>query len=227
VLRAAAIAVLLLTPLRASAGPWTKTLEQAGITDPRIFAAFDAVKRADFLPDGEKSKELEDRPLLIGEGQTTSQPSLIALMIQQLQLPRDCRVLEVGTGSGYQTALLARICREVYTVEIVAPLAERAKKRLEELGVKNVRLRVGDGYEGWPDAAPFDGITVGAGAEKVPQPLVKQLTKDGRLVIPTGKRDALELLVVRSDGSFERSIPVRFVPLTGPRADRDRVEVGR
>ena len=207
----------------AHAGPWTATLKAQGITDPRVFAAFDAVRRADYLPDDVKARELEDRPLPIGEGQTTSQPSLIALMIQQLQLPKDCVVLEVGTGSGYQTALLGHICREVYSIEIVAPLAERAKQRLEQQGVKNVHVKAGDGYAGWPEAAPFDGITVGAGAAKIPEPLVKQLKKTGRLVIPAGAQDDLSLQIVRGDGKAERSIPVRFVPLTGTPAERDRV----
>jgi protein-L-isoaspartate(D-aspartate) O-methyltransferase len=187
-----------------------------------VLAAFDAVKRSDFLPDNVRAQEMEDRPLPIGEDQTTSQPSLIAMMIQELRLPKDCKVLEVGTGSGYQTALLAHMCREVYSVEIVPSLAERAKRRLQELGVKNAHVKAGDGYEGWPEAAPFDGITVGAGAAKIPAPLVKQLKKTGRLVIPAGKQDELMLQVVRSDGSTEHLIPVRFVPLTGTKADQDR-----
>lgn len=220
----APLLIALLAGFGASAGPWTKTLQAQGVTDPRVLAAFDAVKRADYLPEELKGRELEDRPLPIGEGQTTSQPSLIGLMIQQLQLPRDCVVLEVGTGSGYQTALLAQLCREVYSIEIVAPLAERAKQRLAANGVKNAHVKAGDGYQGWPEHAPFDGITVGAGAAKVPQPLVRQLKpKTGRLVIPAGEQDELSLQVVRSDGKIERSIPVRFVPLTGTPAERDRV----
>jgi protein-L-isoaspartate(D-aspartate) O-methyltransferase len=216
-------AVFLLIGSAAHAEGWAARLKEHGITDPRIFAAFDAVNRADFLPLTQKPFAMEDRPLPIGEDQTTSQPTLIALMIQQLELPKSCRVLEVGTGSGYQTALLAHICAEVYSIEIVAPLAQRAAKRLQELGVKNAHVKAGDGYLGWPEHAPFDGVTVGAGAEKIPQPLVKQLAKHGHLVIPAGPPDDLQLLVVRSDGSRELSIPVRFVPLTGPNADRDRV----
>ena len=212
-----------LTSLAAHAGPWTKTLQAQGVTDARVLAAFDVVRRADFLPDDVKGRELEDRPLPIGEGQTTSQPSLIALMIQQLQLPKDCVVLEVGTGSGYQTALLAQLCREVYSVEIVTPLAERAKQRLAAAGVKNAHVKAGDGDQGWPEHAPFDGITVGAGAAKIPQPLVQQLKKSGRLVIPAGPQDDLSLQVVRADGKIERSLPVRFVPLTGTPAERDRL----
>ncbi len=205
------------------AGPWTKTLQAQGITDPRVLAAFDAVRRADYLPEDMKAREMEDRPLPIGDGQTTSQPSLIAMMIQQLQLPKDCKVLEIGTGSGYQTALLAHMCREVYSIEIVAPLAERAKQRLAQQGVKNAHVKAGDGYQGWPEAAPFDGITVGAGAAKIPQPLVQQLEKkNGRMVIPAGEQEELSLQIVRADGKIERSIPVRFVPLTGTPAERDR-----
>lgn len=217
------VLIALLASFGAAAGPWTKTLQAQGITDPRVLAAFDAVKRADYLPDDLKGREMEDRPLPIGDGQTTSQPSLIALMIQQLQLPKDCVVLEVGTGSGYQTALLAQLCREVYSIEIVATLADRAKQRLEANGVKNAYVKAGDGYLGWPEHAPFDGITVGAGAAKIPRPLVQQLKKTGRLVIPAGEQDDLTLQVVRADGKIERSIPVRFVPLTGTPAERDRV----
>ena len=217
------VLIALLASFGAAAGPWTKTLQAQGVTDARVLAAFDAVKRADYLPDDQKRYEMDDRPLPIGDGQTTSQPSLIAMMIQQLQLPKDCVVLEIGTGSGYQTALLAHLCREVYSIEIVAPLAERAKQRLAANGVRNVRVKAGDGYQGWPEAAPFDGITVGAGAAKIPQPLVQQLKKTGRLVIPAGEQDELSLQVVRGDGKVERSIPVRFVPLTGTPAERDRV----
>jgi protein-L-isoaspartate(D-aspartate) O-methyltransferase len=222
--RRRSLLLLLVTmlPAAASAGPWTRVLRAHGITDPRVLQAFDQVRRADFLPDAVKHREYEDAALPIGDDQTTSQPSLIALMIQQMQLPEECRVLEVGTGSGYQTALLARICREVYSIEIVPSLGRRAASTLAALGYKNAHVRVGDGYAGWPDAAPFDGITVGAGAEAVPKPLVKQLAPEGRLVIPVGPDDGLKLLIVRADGSTESSIPVRFVPLTGPNAEGDR-----
>jgi protein-L-isoaspartate(D-aspartate) O-methyltransferase len=201
-------------------------LEQAGVTDARVVQAMEKVRRADFLPGAQQRRALEDRPLPIGHEQTTSQPSLIARMLQAMRLAPGCRVLEVGTGSGYQTALLAELCQEVYSVEIVAPLAQRASERLAALGYRNAHVKAGDGYQGWPEHAPFDGITVGAGAARVPQPLVEQLAPGGRLVIPVEESGATYVLVVtkHDDGttSSERTLPVRFVPLTGEAAERDR-----
>ncbi|HZA13809.1 MAG TPA: protein-L-isoaspartate(D-aspartate) O-methyltransferase, partial [Myxococcaceae bacterium] len=174
----------------------------------------------------QKAREFQDRPLPIGHEQTTSQPSLIALMIQAMRLQPGCRVLEVGTGSGYQTALLAELCREVYSIEIIAPLAERSSSVLTALGYRNARVKAGDGYLGWPERAPFDGIVVGAGAPRVPQPLVDQLAPGAKLVIPVGRGRDMHLLIVtkKPDGSTntERSFPVAFVPLTGENAERDR-----
>jgi protein-L-isoaspartate(D-aspartate) O-methyltransferase len=205
---------------------WRATLESAGVTDARILQVMDKVSRAEFLPPEQRAREFQDRPLPIGHGQTTSQPSLIALMIQAMKLRPGCRVLEVGTGSGYQTALLAELCREVYSIEIIPPLAERAGKLLSALGYRNAHVKSGDGYLGWPERAPFDGIVVGAGAPRVPQPLVDQLAPGAKLVIPVeGGRDAHLLIVTKKpDGSTttERSFPVAFVPLTGENADRDR-----
>jgi protein-L-isoaspartate(D-aspartate) O-methyltransferase len=205
---------------------WRRTLESAGVTDARVIDAMEKVRRADFLPEEQKSLEMRDRPLPIGHGQTTSQPSLIALMIEALRLRPGCRVLEVGTGSGYQTALLAELCPEVYSIEIVPPLAERAAKALAALGYRNAHVKTGDGYVGWPEHAPFDGIVVSAGAPGVPKPLVDQLSRGGRLVIPVEQGREMYLLEVtkNADGSTrtERSFPVAFVPLTGENADRDR-----
>jgi protein-L-isoaspartate(D-aspartate) O-methyltransferase len=195
--------------------------------DPRIDRAFAEVHREDFLPDAQKPHAGEDHPLPIGEGQTTSQPSLIGQMIELMHLPKDCRVLEIGTGSGFQTALLAKICPEVYSVEIVPSLAATAAKRLAALGFKNASVKAGDGYAGWAEHAPFDGIVVSAGAAKVPAPLLKQLKPSGRLVIPIGKPDEMTLWVVTADGKIERSIPVRFVPLTGDSAEKDRAAPAR
>jgi protein-L-isoaspartate(D-aspartate) O-methyltransferase len=143
-----------------------------------------------------------------------------------MRLQPGCRVLEVGTGSGYQTALLAELCQEVRSIEIIAPLAERAGRTLVALGYRNAHVKAGDGYLGWPQHAPFDGIVVSAGAPRVPQPLVDQLARGGRIVIPVEQGAETYLLVVikNPDGSTrtERSLPVAFVPLTGENADRDR-----
>jgi protein-L-isoaspartate(D-aspartate) O-methyltransferase len=215
----------------AEAPSWRPVLREHGIADGRILSAMEKVRRADFLPDDVKAQEFEDHPLLIGYDQTTSQPSLIALMIQVLGLKPGCRVLEVGTGSGYQTALLGELCAEVSSIDIVEPLATRAGKRLSGLGYKNVKVKAGDGYLGWPERAPFDGIVVSAGAPKIPEPLVEQLKPGGKLVIPVGPPEKTRLLIVvkNADGTrtTEESIPVRFVPLTGKNADRDRASLPR
>jgi len=205
---------------------WTPLIRALGVKDERVTRAMEKVRRADFLPESVRDEEYQDRPLPIGYGQTTSQPSLIAMMVDALKLQPGCNVLEVGTGSGYQTALLAELCAKVASIEIVAPLAERARTRLRELGYRNVDVKAGDGYLGWPEHAPFDGIVVSAGAPKVPPPLVKQLKIGGRMIIPVGQGDSLRLQILtkRADGSYatEDSLPVSFVPLTGDHADRDR-----
>lgn len=210
----------------AGEGPWTRQLARAGVTDQRIVAAMAKVDRADYLPPYERPWSLDDRPLYIGHGQTTSQPTLIAQMIQAMALKPGCRVLEVGTGSGYQTALLAELCAEVYSVEIVEPLAQRAAKLLAQKGYANAHVKAGDGYLGWPEAAPFDAVVVCASAPDLPRPLLDQLAPGGRLVIPVGEDTYGELEVVTrpADGGLRRQglMPVLFVPLTGPRAARDR-----
>lgn len=188
------------------------------IKDHRVLQAMGAISRTDFLPERSKPHAGEDRPLEIGEGQTTSQPSLIAWTLEQLHLKPSSRVLEVGTGCGYQTALLSVLCAEVYSVEIVEPLARQAAAALD--GFKNVHLKVGDGYLGWPEAAPFDAIVVAAGVRSVPQPLLEQLTPRGRMIIPIGDLGEMYLVLVKKteEGAVTQDplLPVLFVPFTGP-----------
>lgn len=204
-----------------------RQLAARGIDDRRVLEAMRRVPRHRFVPLSEAPAAYQDRPLPIGHGQTISQPYIVALMTQ-LALPApDDRVLEIGTGSGYQAAVLSRLAGEVYTIEIVAPLAQEAARVLHELDYDNVTVRAGDGYGGWPDKAPFDVIVVTAAPERIPQPLLDQLKPGGRLVAPVGPAGATqELRVVekRADGSLHtvRAIPVRFVPFTGEAAERDR-----
>ena len=202
---------------------WKKALSRLGVHDERVLAAMNKVRRGDYLPWEVQWHEADDRPLAIGYGQTTSQPSLIAEMVEALKLSPEARVLEIGTGCGYQTALLAELYAEVYSIEVVEPLALRARTRLAKHGY-DVHVRVGDGYLGWPEAAPFDGIVVCASAPRIPQPLVDQLKPVGRLVIPVG--EALERVTRSPQGAIEVEdlLPVTFVPLTGALASRDRAE---
>jgi protein-L-isoaspartate(D-aspartate) O-methyltransferase len=185
----------------------------------QVLAAVGKVERHRFVPPEQAAYAYEDRPLSIGHGQTISQPFMVALMTQLLE-PRPTDVmLEVGTGSGYQAALLAECVARVYTIEIVAPLGEQARTLLAELGYRNVEVRVGDGYRGWPEAAPFDGIVVTAAPEHIPQPLLDQLKPGGRMVIPVGPQwPGQQLLLVRksADGrtATRNMLDVRFVPLT-------------
>ncbi len=184
-----------------------------------VRAALLRVPRHRFVPPSVVDAAYVDRPLPIGMGQTISQPTIVALMTELAGPRPDARVLEVGTGSGYQAAILADCFARVYTIEIVAPLGERARALLSELGYRNVDVRIGDGYKGWPDAAPFDAIVVTAAPDHVPQPLVEQLKPDGRIVIPVGREGGVQqLLVITKDRDgravTRRTIPVRFVPLT-------------
>jgi protein-L-isoaspartate(D-aspartate) O-methyltransferase len=191
-----------------------------GIRDPAVLGAMRAVPRHEFVPDDIQSYAYDDRPLPIGLDQTISQPYIVAAMTELIQPKPDHVVLEIGTGSGYQAAVLAKIVRRVYSVEIIPELGDTARERLERLGYTNVSVLVGDGYQGWPLHAPFDGILVTCGAEEVPPPLLQQLKPGGRMVIPVGPTlnvQSLMLIEKRSDGSIssEDVMPVRFVPLTG------------
>jgi protein-L-isoaspartate(D-aspartate) O-methyltransferase len=191
------------------------------VRDPLVLAAMRNVPRHRFVPDELQDAAYDDRPLPIGYGQTISQPYIVAFMTQVLGLKRGDRVLEIGTGSGYQAAVLAEITPEVYTIEIIQQLADEAAERLAALRYVTVRTRAGDGYYGWEEAAPFDAIIVTAAAGHVPPPLVKQLAPGGRLVIPVGGVYEVQvLLLVTKDekGNVQpprQLLPVRFVPLTG------------
>ena len=198
----------------------TANVTKRPVLASRTMAALAAVPRHRFVPAGLAHDAYDNRPLPIGHGQTISQPFIVALMSDLAAVGPDDAVLEVGTGSGYQAAVLAQLARKVYSVEIVEPLGREAAARLSALGYANVEVTVGDGYRGRPDRAPFDAIVVTAGAPRVPQPLVDQLKPGGRLVIPVDGSlgQELVLLVKRDDGTLARTVvlPVRFVPLTGP-----------
>ena len=187
------------------------------ITDPRVVRAMRRVPRDRFVPPEHRQRAYEDRPLPIGFRQTISQPYIVAYMTQALQLTPDAKVLEVGTGSGYQAAVLAELAAAVYSIEIVTQLAERARDTLAQLGYANVQVRQGDGYAGWPEQAPFDAIMVTAAPDHVPQPLVDQLAIGGRLIIPVGQnRQTLTILTRTEDGvEQDTTLPVLFVPMTG------------
>jgi protein-L-isoaspartate(D-aspartate) O-methyltransferase len=188
-----------------------------GVRDPKTLAAMRKVARHLFVPPASVSQAYEDYPLPIGHGQTISQPYIVGFMTEALGLKGGETVLEVGTGSGYQAAVLAEIAARVHTIEIVAPLAEEAGARLQRLGYANVEVKAGDGYQGWPEAAPFDAIMVTAAAPRIPEPLKQQLKNGGRLVLPVGDEWQELVVVTRRGDRFEetRVLPVRFVPMTG------------
>lgn len=187
------------------------------VRDARVLEALKRVPRHLFVPPEMQAYAYDDMPLPIGYGQTISQPYVVAFMTEALELKAQDRVLEVGTGSGYQAAVLAELAREVYSIEIVEGLAKVAKERLTRLGYSNVQVRVGDGYQGWAEAAPFDAIIVTAAPDHVPPPLREQLREGGRLVLPVGRYDQDLVRIRRTPRGFkeERLIPVRFVPMVG------------
>ena len=196
------------------------------ITNERVLEAMGRVPRHRFVRPQLKSRAYDDRPLPIEEGQTISQPYIVALMTQLADPQAGDRMLDIGTGSGYQAAVLAELGTEVYSIEIIPSLAEQAKKRLKELGYEKVEVRAGDGYRGWPDKAPFKAIILAAAAPQVPQPLLDQLAVGGKLVIPVGDAGLQELLVItkEADGSLRREsvAPVAFVPMTGEVRDKEK-----
>jgi protein-L-isoaspartate(D-aspartate) O-methyltransferase len=196
-------------------------LTARGINDQRVLAAMAKVPREEFVAPESRVASYEDGPLPIGYGQTISQPYVVAFMTEQLRPKPSDRVLEVGTGSGYQAAILAELVSEIYSIEIVEPLAKNAETTLQRLGYKNVHVKIGDGYKGWPEMAPFDAIIVTCAPDKVPQPLVDQLKDNGRMVIPVGDRFAQQLyLLEKKNGQLKQSatLPVRFVPMTSEAA---------
>lgn len=198
-------------------------LRPRGIDSPRVLQVMAKVQRENFVPKELRARAYEDRPLPIGFGQTISQPYIVAFMTQELQLKPTDRVLEIGTGSGYQAAVLGELVKEVYTIEIVRPLAQRAAIVLSALGYKNVLVKAGDGYKGWPEHAPFDAIIVTAAPDHVPQPLVAQLKEGGRMVIPVGGAVVQRLNVLEKRGAAVKqiaAIPVKFVPLTRDREEK-------
>jgi len=195
-----------------------KQLKNRGITDRHTLQAMSRVPRHEFVPDRLKGDAYDDGPLPIGEGQTISQPYIVAYMTQSLNLKPSDKVLEIGTGSGYQAAVLAEIVDSVYTIEIVEKLGHRAEDLLQRLEYSNVFVKVGDGYGGWPEKAPFDAIIVTAGAEEVPPPLLEQLNEGGRLIIPKGGQGSVQQLILATKSKnkikTEKLLPVRFVPFT-------------
>ena len=196
-----------------------KHIKAKGISDPNVLAAMQAVTRHNFVPPDLLSVAYADRPLPIGEGQTISQPYVVALMTEILQLAKDHRVLEIGTGSGYQAAVLAQVAGKVYSMEIKEKLYHRASKTLKLLGYNNVKTRHGDGYFGWPQAAPFDAVMITAAIDHIPPPLLKMLKEGGRLALPLGNPFSYQNLVLvtkQGDDLIVKQITgVLFVPMTG------------
>lgn len=189
------------------------------IRDPRVLEAMRTTPRHEFVPADQRNRAYVDGPLSIGHGQTISQPSLVAFMTEQLHPHPTDRVLEIGTGSGYQAAVLSPLVADVFSIEILEPLAARAKETLARLGCGNVHLRSGDGHRGWPDEAPFDAIIVTCAPEAVPAPLIQQLREGGRMIVPVGSQEGRQELFVmeKRGGEIKRRaiLPVRFVPMTG------------
>jgi len=194
-----------------------------GVSDERVLEAMRDVERHLFVPEELREYAYSDRPLPIGEGQTISQPYVVAFMTEKLDLERSDKVLEVGTGSGYQAAVLGEICDNVWTIEVNGLLAEKAARTLRDNGYDNVHVRHGDGYLGWPEEAPFDAIIVTCAPSDVPKPLEQQLAEGGRMIIPVGAGFGQELvLLVKSGGKLVRRavLPVRFVPMVNEEGDK-------
>ncbi|MDZ7317327.1 MAG: protein-L-isoaspartate(D-aspartate) O-methyltransferase [candidate division KSB1 bacterium] len=197
-------------------------IKARGVSDPKVLQAMLRVPRHEFVPATYRDDAYEDFPLPIGYGQTISQPYIVAYMTEALHLKGGEKVLEIGTGSGYQAAVLAEIAGQVYSIEIVEPLCREAAQRLQQLGYANVSVRCGDGYAGWPEAAPFDAIILTAAPEEIPQPLVEQLGEGGRMILPLGRFSQNLVLLTKQEGKVNKRnlLPVRFVPMTGKAEDK-------
>lgn len=195
-----------------------RQIERRGISDVRVLEALRQVPRHEFVPERFIANAYEDSPVPIGFGQTVSQPYIVALMLERLQLRGIERVLEIGCGSGYEAALLANLCEEVFSLEIIPELASRAENVLTRLGYSNAHVRCGDGYLGWAEAAPFDRIIVSAAPNHVPERLLEQLAPNGVMILPLGEEEQRLVLLTKDEHgkiSREDSVPVRFVPMTG------------
>jgi protein-L-isoaspartate(D-aspartate) O-methyltransferase len=193
-----------------------RQIEARGIYDHRVLNAMRKVERHMFVPHDQMSNAYGDYPLPIGCGQTISQPYIVAFMTEALHLKPDSKVLEIGTGSGYQAAILAELCDSVFTVEIFSELGQRARNLLKMLGYNNIMVKIGDGYQGWPEHAPYQAIIVTCAPTHVPAPLIKQLDEDGRMIIPVGEQFNQNLVVlIKKEGKLreEEVLPVRFVPM--------------
>jgi len=199
-------------------------IKARGVRDPRVLKAMRKVERHRFVPPELQKTAYQDHPLPIGEGQTISQPYIVAFMTELLEVGGEDRVLEIGTGSGYQAAVLAELVKEVYTIEIVPSLASSAKQRLRELGHRNIQVKAGDGYLGWPEAAPFDAIMITAAPYHIPQPLLDQLKEGGRMVVPVGVGTQMLKKIVKKGGKIvsQDVAPVLFVPMTGEEIKKGR-----
>ena len=224
---AAAGAVLLMSlPPLAAQDDWAplrhqmveEQIRKRGVRHAEVLRARESVPRHSFVPPDRRDQSYGDTPLPIGWGQTISQPYIVALMTELLELDRGDKVLEIGTGSGYHAAVLSRVAGEVFSIEIIDQLGQQARQTLGGLGYENVRVRIGDGYKGWPEEAPFDAIILTAAPPRIPQPLIDQLRVGGRMVVPEGGSFVQDLLVITktAQGIERRSVtPVRFVPMTG------------
>jgi len=201
----------------------TSQIRSRGISDEKVLTAMLKVKRHLFLPENMRRHAYEDNALPIEKNQTISQPYIVALMTELADLDPEYKVLEIGTGSGYQAAVLAELVKKVCSIEIIPELAQQARERLKKLGYTNIEILTGDGYKGWPQEAPFDAIIVTAAAPEIPQELIKQLKTGGRLVIPLGDIfQELYCITKKEDGAFEQKnmIPVRFVPMVKAKEDK-------
>jgi len=197
-----------------------KQIIARGVKNEKVIEAMKKVPRHLFVPEEYRHLAYTDGPLPIGYDQTISQPYIVAYMTEVLDLKENEKVLEIGTGSGYQAAILAEICKEVYTIEIIEDLANSAKKTLKELGYNNIYIKIGDGYKGWPEKAPFDAIIVTCSPTNIPKPLIEQLAENGRMIIPVGEWYNQQLVLLRKkNGKMikENLIPVRFVPMVNER----------